>query len=50
MSVFGRTTLNQPPRFAHAEPVAGSSRIAGPLGKKKRASTVPAASPASWKT
>ena len=29
--------MNQPPRFAQAEPVAGSSRIAAPSGKEEAA-------------
>ena len=46
----GRRAQNQPPRLAQAEPVAGSSRMAAPLGKKKRETTVPLASPSSAKT
>jgi len=34
-----------PAKMAQAEPVAGSSRIAGPLGKKNRETTAPSHSP-----
>src|SRR5258706_10370053 len=50
-SASGRRLRNQPPRLAHAEPVAGSSRTpAAPAGKKNRAITWRFASPSSKKT